>query len=437
MFRKGVTSEVRWLFVFLAVGLALGVLTDALCLMMFLSAMAFIIWSLTQLYGLETWISRTRQVGIHDQRFRGVWQEMAEDVELIIKRSDKEKQRLQGVVSRIQDMTSALTDGVVIVDKRGNIEWWNGSAERLFDFGPLDIGQKLSNYVRSPVFLKYFEHGDYEEPLPMTLPKYDEQSFEFHVHRFGDGDRLFIARDITRLTHLERMRKDFVANVSHELRTPLTVLTGYLETLADSSQLSPPWQRALDQMQEQARRMTALIKDLLMLARLETEDRENGQEPIRLLPLFEQIIADAKVVSGEKAHEFVLHCEAHIQIMGREPELRSAFTNLVNNAVHYTPSHSKVAVMVDLTPLELIVKIKDNGPGIASRHIPRLTERFYRVDDGRSRDQGGTGLGLAIVKHILIRHDAELRIRSKLGKGSTFSCHFPLRRFLASLETDC
>jgi len=434
MFRKGVSSEVRWLFVFLVVGLALGVFLGAVWEMLFVSALAFIGWMLVQLYNLETWIARTRQLGIQKQNFRSVWQEMAEDIELIIKRSNKANLRLQSVVSRVQDMTSALSDGVVIVDKHGNIEWWNGPAERLFDFGPLDIGHKLSNYVRSPVFINYFESGEYDEPLPMTLPKYEGQSFEFHVHRFGDGDRLFIARDITRLTQLERMRKDFVANVSHELRTPLTVLTGYLETLSDSSELSPPWQRALDQMQDQARRMTALIKDLLTLARLETDAREVGQEPVRLKPLFEQIIADAKVLSGDKAHAFELDCAPHLQILGQEQELRSAFTNLINNAVSYTPAGSEVSVSVVLNSLELVVKIKDNGPGIASKHLPRLTERFYRVDDGRSREQGGTGLGLAIVKHILIRHDAELRIRSKPGKGATFSCHFPLRRFLASLE---
>jgi len=330
-------------------------------------------------------------------------------------------------------MTSALADGVVIVDKRDNIEWWNRSAERQFDFTPQDLGRKLTNYIRHPRFVDYYESDCYDEPLELVSMRQEGQTLQFHIHRFGDGDRLVIARDITHIANLERMRKDFVANVSHELRTPLTVINGYLETLVDSAELSPAWNKPLDQMQGQTRRMTGLITDLLTLSRLETEDREAGQSPVALRPLLEQIVAEAKVLSGERAHIFEIKCEPRVELLGLENELRSAFANLIYNAVNYTGSGRKISVVVELKPVEVIVKVKDNGDGIDPRHLPRLTERFYRVDHGRSRETGGTGLGLSIVKHILLRHDADLRIRSKLKKGSVFACHFPIKRFVKNV----
>jgi len=431
MFRKGVVAELRWLLFFLLAGLVLGYLFDSLWQALFGSAMAYIGWLLWQIRRLENWVTATRQQGLQSSNMRGVWSEIAEDVELITKRYEKDKTRLQEIVSRVQDMTSALADGVIIVDRRDNIEWWNRTAERQFDFEPLDIGRKLTNYIRHPKFIAYYDSGEYDEPLDMTSVKHEGQFLQFHIHPFGDGDRLVIARDITRVVNLERMRKDFVANVSHELRTPLTVLSGYLETLADSAELSATWSRALDQMQDQTRRMATLVKDLLLLSRLETKERDAGQEPIALRALLEQIVADAKVLSGERGHVFHIDCDPAIEILGLEDELRSAFANLVYNAVNYTPNGNKISVLVDVTPLELVVKVKDNGEGIDPKYIPRLTERFYRIDRGRSRESGGTGLGLAIVKHVLIRHEADLRIRSKLGAGSTFSCIFPLKRLVA------
>lgn len=433
MLRRGIVTEFRWLLVFLSVGLVLGLVMGAVTAALLLSCLAFILWQFYQLYSLEAWVANTRQQGLRDNHQRGIWSEIAEDVVLLIRRFEKDRSRLQDVVGRVQSMTSALSDGVIIVDKRNNIEWWNHAAERQFDFQPLDIGHKITNYIRDPKFIRYYDSGEYREPLDLPSSRLDGQCLQYHVHPFGDGDRLVIARDVTRVANLERIRKDFVANVSHELRTPLTVLAGYLETLADSNELSPSWNRALDQMQDQTKRMTSLINDLLLLSRLETDDREVGQKPVRVRPLLEQIVADAKVISGERGHLFHIDCDPNIQLLGREGELRSAIANLVYNAVNYTPDGRKVSILVDLMPPELVVKVKDNGEGIDPRHIPRLTERFYRVDTGRSRESGGTGLGLAIVKHILLRHDADLKIKSKPGKGSTFSCHFPLKRFIDSV----
>ncbi|WP_185233591.1 phosphate regulon sensor histidine kinase PhoR [Teredinibacter franksiae] len=433
MFRKGIATELWWLMVYLCVALAIGFMLGAVWPALFLGALVYLGWILYQIQQLEKWVTVVRVNGLRDHKLRGIWGEVAEDIELMIKRADKGKHRLQQVVARVQDMTSALTDGVIIVDNDDNIEWCNRSAERQFDFEPQDIGRKLTNYIRHPTFVSYYDSDEYEEPLDLPSKHHEGEFLQFHIHRFGEGDRLVIVRDITRVANLERMRKDFVANVSHELRTPLTVLGGYLETMVDAADNLPPtWARALDQMRDQTKRMTSLITDLLTLSRLETEDRQTGQEPVSLRPLIEQIIADAKVLSGDHQHVFNVDCEPSIQLVGQENELRSAFANLVYNAVNYTPDGREISVDVELTPLQLIVKIKDNGNGIEPRHLPRLTERFYRIDEGRSRESGGTGLGLSIVKHILMRHDAELRIRSKMHKGSTFSCHFPLKRFTNS-----
>ncbi|TVZ42094.1 two-component system phosphate regulon sensor histidine kinase PhoR [Alteromonadaceae bacterium 2753L.S.0a.02] len=433
MFRIGVAAELRWLLLFVVIGFFVGQLLDTIWPMILLAFAAFIGRLLLRVSELESWVEATRQLGIQENTLDSVWGEIAEDVILISKRYEKDKQRLQQVVARVQQMTTALTDGVIIVDKHHNIEWWNRAAELQFDFQPLDIGHKITNYLRAPKFIKFYEAGDYREPLDTYSVKHPGQFLQFFVHPFGDGDRLIISRDVTRLANLERMRQDFVANVSHELRTPLTVVSGYLETLADSNDLPQRWNKPMEQMRDQAGRMTSLINDLLTLSRLETEDRESGQKPVRLHPLLEQIVADARALSGERNHEFIIDCDENVQILGQEQELRSAFANLVFNAVNYTPDGKKVSLLVDIDLHELIVKVKDNGEGIEPKHIPRLTERFYRVDAGRSRASGGTGLGLAIVKHILLRHDADLKIRSKVGKGSTFSCHFPVKRFIQSI----
>ncbi|WP_018417202.1 phosphate regulon sensor histidine kinase PhoR [Teredinibacter turnerae] len=432
MFRKGVAAELRWLLLFAIVGFSIGLVFDHVVMMMLVAALVFGARLMLRISELESWVEATRQRGLQENNLEGVWAEIAEDVVLIIRRYEKDKLRLQQVVERVQQMTAALTDGVIIVDKHHNIEWWNRAAEMQFDFQPLDIGHKVTNYLRNPKFIKYYEGGDYREPLDTYSVRHEGQHLQFFVHPFGDGDRLIIARDVTRVANLERMRQDFVANVSHELRTPLTVLSGYLETLADTGVLPERWGKPMGQMLEQTSRMNRLINDLLTLSRLETDDRDFGQRPVPLLPLLEQIVAEGRALSGERGHEFLINCGEGIEIMGQEDELRSAIANLVYNAVNYTPDGKKVSILVNSDPHELVLKVKDNGEGIESRHIPRLTERFYRVDAGRSRETGGTGLGLAIVKHILLRHDADLKIRSKVGKGSTFSCHFPIKRVIQS-----
>jgi two-component system phosphate regulon sensor histidine kinase PhoR len=384
----------------------------------------YLLWLFLQIYRLEKWVNSARSGSTAPEELRGLWADLSYDVQLLLARHEKEKQRLQAVIQRVQQMTSALTDSVILVDRRGNMEWWNKAAERLFDFRDTDRGQKLSNLIRHPDFIHYFEEKSYATPLELAMWR-KEQHLEFQVHAFGEGECLVMVRDITRLFKLEQMRKDFVANVSHELRTPLTVILGYLETLSDSVQLPAPSAKMIQQMEQQAQRMTLLISDLITLAKLETDQKESANTPIVLADLIASVLADARSLSGSQQHELIASGDADLALLGNERELHSAVANLVLNAINYSPAGSRVEVHYEREAGGAVIRVRDQGIGIDPKHIPRLTERFYRIDAGRSAASGGTGLGLAIVKHVLLRHHAELTITSHLGKGSEFSCHFP------------
>ncbi len=430
MLRRGFAAELGWFSLWGAVAALTGFLTGHFLLALLLYCLAFIAWQFSRVYRLANWVNRARRQQAPIDSLSGIWADIADDVQLMLNRHEKEKLRLAAVVHRVQEMTTALSDGVILVDSRGNIEWWNRSAAELFKFRDTDYGQKITNLIRFPKFVRYYEAAIFDEPLDYQLPLKQDLQVEFLVHPFGQGERLIVVRDISRLTKLESMRKDFVANVSHELRTPLTVLCGYLETLLDADSTPPHWQKALANMQGQTRRMTALITDLLTLSRLETDEKEHSQDSVQLLPLLENIAQDARRLSGDKSHEINVICKKPLAIYGRESEIRSAIANLVFNAVHYTPAQGQIVLMAEQTPHSTRISVSDNGEGIDPKHIPRLTERFYRVDPSRANSSGGTGLGLAIVKHILLRHNAELIIQSALGKGSRFTCVFPPARTL-------
>ncbi|MDP2227335.1 MAG: phosphate regulon sensor histidine kinase PhoR, partial [Moraxellaceae bacterium] len=316
---------------------------------------------------------------------------------------------------------------IVLIDGNGNIEWWNPAAERLLGLkSPSDFGHPLTNFIRQPAFIRYFEQGPYEEPFNMPSEIQPGQHLQFEITRFGSNDRLMVVDDVTRLHNLEQMRKDFVANVSHELRTPLTVLSGYLETLlANEEALGPRWKRALQQMDAQAGRMTNLVNDLLLLSRLENDSVREEPRAINIAALLGQLRNEAVAFGMEKNQDITIECDDSIRLVGVESELRSAFSNLVTNAVKYTPAHGRIRIRWYADARYAYLSVQDDGIGIDARHIPRLTERFYRADAGRSTATGGTGLGLAIVKHVLLQHKGRLDIQSSLGKGSTFTCVFP------------
>jgi len=402
----------------------LGSFVDHALVGLVIGLIAYVLWTVRQMSRLESWLQHREldKLPLSD----GLWGRVFDSIYRQEKEHQSGKQRLQTIIDRIQQSTAALQDAVIMVEYDGTLEWWNRSTESLLGFrSPDDGGQQITNLIRDPDFIEYFEYGDYSSPLVINSPINPTMVLEILVTPFGNDDRLITARDITHIEHLERMRKDFVANVSHELKTPLTVIIGYLETLIDySDDANPRWVRIFHQMQSQATRMQDLVQDLLILTRLETTEINLEEQPVNLNHLLESIAAEARTYSNGE-HEVILSCDP-INMSGSYDELRSAFTNLIINAVKYTQSGGRIEIKGFCDRTSIHVDVMDNGPGIDQKHIPHLTERFYRVDESRKSDTGGTGLGLAITKHILIRHNGHLGIESRLGYGSKFSCQFPI-----------
>ncbi|GGU48985.1 PAS domain-containing sensor histidine kinase [Pseudomonas laurentiana] len=382
-------------------------------------------WTLKQLLRLHEWL-RLHQVDEAPPDGYGLWGEVFDSIYHLQRRDQRVRGRLQAVIDRVQESTAALKDAVIMLDSDGNLEWWNRAAETLLGLKtPQDSGQPVTNLVRHPRFKEYFEQENYLEPLEIPSPINDRLRVQLHITRYGNNEHLMLVRDVTRIHQLEQMRKDFVANVSHELRTPLTVIAGYLETLLDNVEdVNPRWVRALQQMQQQGGRMQTLLNDLLLLAKLEATDYPSDNQPVSINTLLQSIKSDAKALSGQRNQNITLETEGDVYLKGSEAELRSAFSNLIFNAVKYTQDGGQIRIRWWSDAQGAHLSVQDSGIGIDPKHLPRLTERFYRVDSSRASNTGGTGLGLAIVKHVLLRHRGRLEISSVLGHGSTFTCHF-------------
>jgi len=373
-------------------------------------------------------------------RGSGVWEEIFSALYRFMRSSNSERQQLSAAVTRFRSAGMAMPDGVMILDAENHIEWCNPTAERLFGIdGARDAGQQIMNLVRAPDFAAYLEQGDFSEPLVLRLTRGEERALSLRAIPYGHDQKLLLSRDVTQVERIEAMRRDFVANVSHELKTPLTVVNGFVETLADGKvKFSEERIHAvLDLMQTQTSRMLHLIEDLLTLSALESSPGPVSEADIDVSALMRGLHADGEVLSGGR-HRIELDIGEHAILTGDEKELRSGFGNLVSNAIRYTPAQGVIMLSWRRRDTgEGEFAVKDSGIGIEARHIPRLTERFYRVDQSRSRDTGGTGLGLAIVKHVLTRHQATLEIHSESGKGSCFMAVFPARGVrVASGATD-
>ena len=359
----------------------------------------------------------------------GVWEELLAGLHRLLKGRSEEEVRLAEALERFRAAGRALPDGVVILDREHHMEWCNPTAERHFGIDARrDLGQPVTNFVRHPDFVAYMDKGEFGEPVTLRLPRSDAV-LQLRLIEFGEERKLLNSRDVTTEERLETMRRDFVANVSHELKTPVTVLAGFVETLGDAAiELGAPQRkRYLGLMAEQARRMQQLIEDLLTLSALESSRAPEEEQPIEILPLAEQLAEEARALSSGR-HRIVVRPAANFRLTGSAKELHSAFSNLVSNAVRYTPEGGTVTLFWGLEGGRGVFGVQDTGIGVEPRHIPRLTERFYRVDQGRSRETGGTGLGLAIVKLVLTRHQASLEVQSELGKGSVFRAVFPAQR---------
>ena len=376
-----------------------------------------------QLLMLGRWLERGESV---DGRLSGVWDELHAVLHRSRRQSAQREAELADQVGRWRAAARALPDGVVILDGE-RIAWCNDTARMHFGVDPAqDAGRPVTQLVRMPEFGAYLEAGDYAKPISLRQPDAPERTLSVQVVAYGEGQSLVLSRDVTRFEKLETMRREFVANVSHELRTPLTVVTGFIETLRDEEDPEAR-RRYLGLMGQQSNRMLRLVEDLLTLSSLESSPPPPMEETIDMRALLDRLGAEARALSGGR-HRIEVEAGADASLLGSEKELSSAFGNLVSNAVRYTPEGGRIALDWRVTPEAGEFTVADTGIGIAAEHIPRLTERFYRVDRSRSRETGGTGLGLAIVKHVVNRHGAELRIDSTEGAGSTFSITFPAAR---------
>lgn len=347
------------------------------------------------------------------------------------RRLSNTRQDMADSLERFQCAAQAMPDGIVMLDDKGRIEWCNGVAEGQLGIELVrDRGQWLSYLLRQTQFAEYLSAHNYREPLLVKSHRNRDLTLSIQMVPFGDAQKLLLIRDVTQIERVENMRRDFVANVSHELRTPLTVVGGFLESLADAEDLETPETRHfLGLMLGQTQRMQRLIEDLLTLSRLESGNGTMHEAEVDIPRLMESLFRDAESLSDGR-HRVHLEVLTRASLRGNEDELRSAFGNLVSNAVRYTPEGGQITLTWAEHPQGATFAVRDSGIGIDAQHIPRLTERFYRVDRGRSRETGGTGLGLAIVKHVLTRHQARLEVESEPGKGSLFRFVFPTKRII-------
>ncbi len=397
----------------------------------------FIFWHWYHLRRLRRWL---RHGGQSLPKSWGFWGSLFELLRQLQRRQRRQRLRFLGLLRQLRASTQMLPDGIVILNKNKEILWMNTAASSLLQLSPQDRGQKISHFLRYPLFAPFLEQAG-EQTLEMPAP--GDSWLHLALRCIQDPQQqylLLLVRDVSQRRLIDQMRKDFVASVSHELRTPLTVLKGYLERLLEAD---PPYPAAehehldalpanalasLTLMQQQVERMEHIVSDLLLLARLEGQELTATLQTLNMPVLIEEMVSAAEALSGDAGHDFILEVVPTLAVRGVKEELRAAFSNLIFNAVVHTPPGTTITVSWQLSPTgEGIFAVMDDGPGIEAHFIPRLTERFFRVEAARQRHSRnmGTGLGLSIVKHVLDRHQATLHIHSRVGQGSKFFCRFP------------
>ncbi|HEY0211550.1 phosphate regulon sensor histidine kinase PhoR [Acerihabitans sp.] len=365
---------------------------------------------------------------------RGSWEPLFYGLHQMQLRHRRRRRELATLFKRFRSGAETLPDALVMLTDDGHIFWCNGLAQQLLGFRwPEDNGQHILNLLRYPEFNSYIQSRSFERPLTLLLNK--QRYVEFRVMPYTDDQLLMVARDVTQMRQLEGARRNFFANASHELRTPLTVLQGYLEMMSDQDMDEAIRAKALHTMQDQTQRMERLVKQLLVLSRIEAAPQGEVNDRIDIPAILRRLQQSAGALSQER-HEIVFRVNEQLMVRGNEDQLRSAMSNLIYNAVIHTPPGTRIEVCWQRTPDGAQFQVSDNGPGIAPEHLPRLTERFYRVDKARSRQTGGSGLGLAIVKHALGNHDARLDVISEPGAGTRFFFTLPNRLIVPAVLTD-
>lgn len=380
---------------------------------------------LRNLWRLDDWLRHRNRRDPPDTG--GLWGEIVSLVSRLHRRKQFHKERTLALFRELRRSTASMPDGVVALNAAKEIIWFNRRAAEMLGLRrKLDFGINVASLLRAPEFANYLAMPRYDSTV-LVRPRIGEPTvFELQGVPYGEGQMFLLVRDVTRQQQLETMRKDFVANASHELRSPLTVISGYLETFATDASLPDDLRSPMLEMRRQAERMTAIIEDLLELSRLEASDEQVVGSVIDIAAMLELLRKDAVAHGPQRPVE--LRVESEDGLMGDPGLIHSAFWNLVDNAAKYTPAEALIVLRWWVDDAGCHFSVMDSGPGIAAEHLPRLTERFYRVDPGRARATGGSGLGLAIVRHVLQRHGGELQVESVEGRGSTFTCHFPTLR---------
>ena len=387
------------------------------------SVTGLLIWHFWNLLRLSWWLwvdrSMTPPPG------RGSWEPLLYGLHQMQLRNKKRRRELGNLIKRFRSGAESLPDAVVLTTEEGGIFWCNGLAQQILGLRwPDDNGQNILNLLRYPEFTLYLKKRDFSRPHNLKLN--NGRHLEIRVMPYSDRQWLMVARDVTQMHQLEGARRNFFANVSHELRTPLTVLQGYLEMMQEQTLEGAPREKALHTMREQTFRMEGLVKQLLTLSKIEAAPSLALNDIIDVPMMLRVVEREAQTLSHNQ-HTLSFDVDNTLKVLGSEDELRSAISNLVYNAVNHTPKGTHIAVCWQHTPAGAEFSVEDNGPGIGPEHLPRLTERFYRVDKARSRQTGGSGLGLAIVKHAVSHHESRLNIESTLGKGTRFSFVIPER----------
>ncbi|SEN41357.1 phosphate regulon sensor histidine kinase PhoR [Nitrosomonas marina] len=415
------------------IALLIGLFTETLIgLSVFsVSLLWLVVHHTKHLAALEQWLLISDHTPSSIPAGSGIWDNIFALLARYVRTQNQSRQLINLELKQLQSVTAAMPDGIVILDERDHIEWCDPVAEKHLGINlELDLGHQITNMVRQRSFVEYLGARKYNKPLVLKQMRHHRLTLLMQLVPYGNKQKLLISRDITSYERIEAMRRDFIANVSHELRTPLTVIIGYLEMLTAEPDIDMEMQnQALSAMTEQTLRMQHLVEDLLTLSRLEDNLNKLTESTVDIVPILHELRREAESLSSGR-HTVEISVDSEDQILASREELRSAFSNLISNAIRYTPEGGAIGIRWAVSNGKGLFTVWDTGVGIEPEHIPRLTERFYRVDSSRSRETGGTGLGLAIVKHILNRHQARLKIKSEIGKGSEFSIEFPEKRLV-------
>jgi len=416
--------SVARVIIFLIFCTILGLYIDYLALALLVGAFGLLGLNYWRLYRLNYWLWQSKKISPPNSR--GIWSHIYQGIYGANLKSRNKRKTLGEIIRRFRQGSEALPDAALIVDSAAEITWCNRLAR--IELGlrwPRDMGKKVYDCIDDKQFKEFIQANRFHQPIEIISPTNPNKVFEFRVLPYEDDNLMIIIRDVTRLTQIEKMRKDFVANVSHELKTPLTVINGYLEMLPENGDLpTPVMKKAISEMRSQSMRMQSLIEELLVLSRIEASTERTFEKLVNVPQLLWRIQAEAEALNRNRSHKIFFDISPILYVYGIESELRSAFSNIIFNAIKYTPNNGVIEVNWSLHGDQAKFNVRDNGDGIAAEHIDRLTERFYRVDKARSRTTGGSGLGLSIVKHVLSHHNSRLVIESEVGKGAEFSCLF-------------